>query len=331
MTDLATQIQAIRRSVALSSRGRDGLLRVEGPDAFDALDRLLPSELHVRNRGARPGLLLDDDGRIEADLVMLADGDDYVLLVEGLGAEAVIDRIRDATRPGEQVSARALDEHALLDLDGPYAWQVLGDLAGPATASLRFGSWYWMEPETLCLRAGQTGEYGYSFLLPRGKAEALRDRLLAAGQEADLVEASAEALSHCRLEAWFFELARCPGACPLEWGLQWRIQWDKPFRGEAALRARRGHTRAPAAFRADAPVPAGAPVTLDGQRIGEVGASSHATGETIGVALLEAPFAASGVSAYEALGVPLRTVSPPFVRYRSLTGLAGRARYVREP
>ncbi len=325
------QIAAIRERAAVSRVGRDGLVRVLGEGAFDLLDRLLPGEAQVRNRGARPGLLLDEEGRIEADLTLLADGDDYLLISEGLDADALAERLRSAARPGEAVAVLPLPEHRVLDIDGPYAWQILSDLAGEGSTGLRYASWFPLEREILCLRAGQTGEYGYSFILPAAREEALFARILEHGQALDMVEAGPEALAHCRMEAWFFDVRQAPRACPLEWGLQWRLCWDKDFRGAEALRARRGATRAPVAFRAQGPAPRGAPVLLDGEPIGEVGASSDRLGETIGGALLWPPYACVGVDQYMVNDTPLLTVSPPFVRYRSLRGMAGRQRYVREP
>lgn len=326
---IPAQIRALRSTVGLTRRGRDALLRVEGAASYDVLDRLLPSEVHVRNRGGRPGLLLDEQGFVEADLMMLADGDDYLLFAEGLDSRALAERIEAAAEPGEELRVIPLDDATVIDLNGPYAWQVLGDLAGEGAQNLRFSSWFKIDEDILCHRAGTTGEYGYSFLLPRSREAELAGRLLELGQAADIVEVGAEALSHCQLEAWFFDIRRAPRACPLEWGLQWRLQWDKEFRGAEALRGRRGLARASAAFRADGPVRPGAPITLDGEPIGQVAAASDLGGETIGAALLQPLYAASGVSAYLAGETPIRTVSAPFVRYQSMNVGPRSGRYVR--
>lgn len=331
MATLREQVATLRRTAALSRLGRDGLLRVQGRAAFDVLDRLLPSELYIRSRRARQALLLDDAGLIEADLMLLADGDDYVVLSEGLDADALAARISDAARPGEDLRLIPLDDHAVIDLDGPYAWQVLGDVVGQGATALRLYGWYLAEEQARCLRAGQAGEYGYSLILPQALEASWLERLREAGQAVDLVEAEAAAIHHVRLEAWFFDVRRSPRACPLEWGLQWRVRWDKDFRGAEALRARRGQTRASVAFRAAQAVPVGAPVEAEGRVIGAVAACSDLTGEAIGAALVEPLYAQAGIDGYAAAGEPIRTVSAPFVRYRSLRGLMERGRYVREP
>lgn len=325
--DLAAELHALRHTAARSRRPRAALLRVEGADAVEVLDRLLPTELFIRYRSARQSLLLDEQGRVQADLMVLCDGDDLVVLGEGLEAAELADTVRAAARPGEAVSVRTLDGWAVQDVNGPYAWQVLSDLAGEGAQGMRFLTWFPLPQGVLCLRAGLIGEFGYTFLAPPEQQAALWERLGQLGEALDMREASPAALAHARLQAWFFDVYAAPGACPLEWGLQWRVQWDKPFRGAEALRSRRGHTRRAVAFRAEAPVPVGAPVCLEGQALGEVAVCSALGDEVLGAALLEPFYAQSGVDAYTAGGQPLRTVSPPFVRYRSLLGSIRSARY----
>lgn len=322
-------LRALRERAASSRQGRDAIVRVEGEAAFDLLDRALPSDLHIRNRGSRQALLLDEDGAIRADLTVLADGDDYLLLAVGLDPAALCATLDAARLPDEPVNVRAIEDRVVIDVDGPFAWQVLGALAGEPSQGLRYGSWFSMPTGELCLRAGQTGEYGYTFLVPTDREGSFVDRLQAAGQAVDLVEADAATLAHARLEAWFFDLRRAPRACPLEWGLQWRILWDKPFIGAAALAERRREHARPVAIRAEAPLSEGAPVLLDGTPIGRVAAAGDLGGEAIGVAIVQARYAQVGVTAYRAGDLPVRTVSPPFVRYRSLAGGPARGRYVR--
>lgn len=326
---LSDQVQTLRSSAVVSRLGRSAMLRVEGSASMDVLDRLLPSDLYIRYRCARQSLLLNEDGRIEADLMLMADGDDVIVLGDGLDTGALADRIRAAVLPGEDVSVRPLDDHRVVDVDGPFAWQVLGDLAGEGAQTLRLMTWFKLDTDILCLRAGLAGEYGYSFLVPHDREAAFFERVWAAGAALDMVEAGREAMRHCRLESWFFDVNSVTAACPIEWGLQWRVQWDKRFRGAEALAARRAHTRRAVAFVADQAIAPGAVVRLDGDPIGEVARQSSLGSTTIGAALLQPFYAQAHVTDYVADGVPLRTVSAPFVRYRSLRGGAGRARYTR--
>lgn len=322
-------LYALRHTAARSTRPAAALLRVEGADSVEVLDRLLPTELFIRYRTARQSLLLDERGRVQADLMVLSDGDDLVLLAEGLEAPALADLVRGAVRPAEAVRVHTLDDWAVLDVNGPYAWQVLSDLAGEGAQGMRFLTWFPLPQGALCLRAGLVGEFGYTFLVPAVQRAALWDRLGQLGEAVDMQEASPAAIAHARLQAWFFDVNAVPEACPLEWGLQWRVQWDKEYRGAAALRARRGATRRAVAFRADTPVPVGALVCLEGQPLGEVAVCSAQGDEVLGAALLEPFYAQAGVTAYTVGEQPIRTVSPPFVRYRSLLGSIRSARYRR--
>ncbi len=61
-TSLESEVLAIRSSIGLSALTHVACVRVEGDGAYDALDRICPAPLHVRNGMIRHTLLLGADG-----------------------------------------------------------------------------------------------------------------------------------------------------------------------------------------------------------------------------------------------------------------------------
>ena len=68
------------------------------------------------------------------------------------------------------------------------------------------------------------------------------------------------------------------------------------------------------------PLGPGAPVFAGARQVGEIAVSQLKIGggARFGMAILEAPYAHSGVDVYRTPAGPIRTLSPPFVANRSL-------------
>lgn len=321
---VADEVRCLRRTVALSDRSDIGLLRVRGAAAWDALDRLLPCELYLRDGEARPTLLLDDAGRVEADVTVLCEDEDLWLLVEGMPSDQVAELVRGSAEAGEEVVVDELDgSHTALGIDGPFAWALLGAWDAPGAMGLPYLSSYRPRPDVLALRSGHTGEYGYLLVAPADRAEVIGGELADAGSALEAGRASAEALSHCAVESWFFDASE-PGTrlrTPLELQLQWRVSRRKEFRGSAALRAARA-TEPPrlTGLRGPTGLDACTPLLLAGARIGTVAVVREALDApgTLGSAFLERRWAHSGLVLHTAAGTEVRTVSPPFLLNRSL-------------
>jgi glycine cleavage system aminomethyltransferase T len=311
-------VTAIRQGVARSDRGV-AVVACRGEGAGDVLDRVVTCDLYLRDGQARPALILDEGGDITADVLVLAEDDGFVLLVDGMPAEAVCD-VLSAHRRGEDAAFEPADR-LVIGVDGPFAWELMAAFDTPGVIGLPYLTAYRPQPDVCVIRAGRTGEFGYDIVVPTASAGAVRDRLDAVGAAFELAVASTEALSYCALENFFFDAGteRRPGVGPLELQLQWRLSRRKGYLGSGAVdqrRASRDRRRA-VAFRAPA-VPSGA-VRLGDRTVGDVlraSPSLHGDG-AIGLALVDLAVAHSGIDALTA-GVPLRTVSPPFVANRSL-------------
>lgn len=325
---LASQVEAIRGSVALSRLDHVRFVRVRGDDAFDMLDRAVPTQLRVRDGQLLHTLLLDDDARPLADVYVGRDDEAFFLLAEGLETHALEALLRRHAPDGADVTIEdGSATHAILGVDGPYAWELLGAVLDPEIIGLPYLAFY-HQREATCYRAGKTGEYGYGLIVQREDAEGLEQRLRTTGASYDLREASLEALDQCALENWFFNIRREGRAAvtPVELQLQWRVSYRKAFTGADALRRRRaeGARVRLTCVVADGAVAVGDVVTGDDGAIGRVvnAGWSDVRGEWVGLGLLDIAWAHPGIDALTIVGASAaaraRTVSPPLLMNRSL-------------
>jgi aminomethyltransferase len=328
--DVAREVAAIRTAVALSEQPHVAAVRVSGEDAYDFMDRVCPAPLYLRDGQLLHTLLLRPDGTPAADLYLGNDDGAFLLLGEGLPAAALLAELRAQIAPSSDVVLEDLSAtHTVLSLNGPFAWELLAELEGPEVIGFPYLTFYRPAPDRIYFRAGKTGEYGYDLLVPRAEAEAIAREIATRGEPFDLACAGTDALWHCALENWFFNvhtLGRA-GLTPLELQLSWRLSHEKDFVGAEALRARAraGITARVTGIVAAEPLAPGDVVRFGDRAIGRVldASVSLTTGVPIAVALLELPYAHSGVDRYavvreSAAPIALRTVSPPFVHNRSM-------------
>ena len=323
---MSAAMDAIRTAVAMTVDRTTCVVRLSGPDARAAALWLLPSRLYLRDAQARQSLLLDQDGRPIADVVVCADDEDYLLLVEGLGRDALLAHLR-ANTVGRDVRIDDLGEElAVISVMGPWAWELLAEVLGPDLVALPYLNLFRID-EGYCVRAGKTGEYGYELLVRHGEAPGVLARLRERGAELDLVEVDPADVALARFEAWFFDPAHVPaGVTPIELQLQWRLAPDRDHLGRAAIERRRaeGIARLQTCMIAEGEVVAGDRVLLGDRTVGEVtrAARSDAAGGSLVAALVDRALAHGGITtlaiAHGGRAVPARTSAPPLVDNRSL-------------
>jgi aminomethyltransferase len=319
---------AIRYSAALCHADHVACLRVSGTDAFDALDRLCPIDLYLQDGQMRHTLLLDEAGRILADLYVCLDDESFYLLVEGLDAEQVREHVRNQLPEQTRIAVDDLRQtHTLLSVGGPFAWELLAEAVDPEIVGLPYMTFFDMET-WVCFRAGKTGEYGYDLLMPSDAAAETRAKLLDKGAAFDLGRADLATLDQCALENWFFNIRRegRSGATPIELQLQWRLSYDKDYVGSTAVRAQReaGPSARLTCLLAEGELTVDDRVAHEGREVGRVvnAGFSHLRGDWVALALLETAVAYPGLeftrpSAGDRAGV-LRSVSPPVLDNRSM-------------
>jgi glycine cleavage system aminomethyltransferase T len=321
-----TAIEALRASAAVCRADHVAAVRVGGTGAFTVMNRLCPRELFLRDGQILHTLLLREDARPLADLYVCADDEQFILLAEGLtGAELAQHVLAHAGGSPVDVTDLSID-HAVLSLDGPYAWEVFAELAGPEVIGLPYMSFF-RDADMTAFRVGKTGEYGYYLIVPRTRANELYATLLDRGAPFDIAEGDLAALDQCALENWFFNIRRegATDASPLELQLQWRVSHRRSFVGSTALAERRAHaTRRLVLCVGRGPIAIGDPVVHHGTAIGTVvnAGFSAIRSDYVATALVERAYSHVGIAAFAvehgAVSVPIRTIAAPALNNRSL-------------
>lgn len=328
------ELEALRCAAGVSRPDDVTLVRVEGAGAFDLLDLACTSRMHLRENEMLQTLLLHADGTVFADAFVCQDESALFLLAEGPTPQELIrhlEEVRATVAPSAQVELSDLgQDHVLLGVDGPFAWELVSTVLGPEVLGAPYLSFLRLG-QVLCCRAGKTGEYGYQLLVPRAEAQPFEARLREAAGRQGALDVGRAALDQCALENWHFAIRFIAGApgkglTPLELQLQWRVDSSKQFFGADALAARRerGLKARVTCFTAAERIAQGDAVVLDGQRVGSVLTAgwSCIRKDWVGWALLDLGVAWPGIDALEveagAGRVRIVTRSPPLLNNRSL-------------
>lgn len=235
---------ACREAAVVFDVSHLGTVRVEGPAAFDSLQRELTNDLRRIGPGrAQYTHLLDP---VDASVL-----DDIIVWWLPDGAEGThrFDVMPNASNTDGVVGAFASDgvevrdttaDRAVLAVQGPTARDMVGSLSAEAAAVGRFRVAEVDLAGHRCRVAGTgyTGEDGLELAVPVDSAEEIWAAVTAAGA----VPAGLGARDTLRLEAGLplhgHELGE--GITPLNAGLGWVVSWDKgDFRGRDALAAQR--------------------------------------------------------------------------------------------
>ena len=323
---LPEPIRALRLGAALCGGEHVALVRLTGDGAFDLLDAVCPRPVFLRDGAALHALLLEEDGTILADLYVVADDLDYLLMAEGMGAAALVAWL--AARVPEGITELEIHDlsatHTVRSVHGPYAWELVARATTPDMLGVPYLGFFMVPTwEALVLRAGKTGEFGYDFVLPRARLAELDAALQEAGSDMALVEVDLDALDLCSLENGFFSM-RTPGIralTPVHLQLQWRIDTRREFPGAAALRALQADPPARVSWllgpHEPVEIEAGSPITGEAEGALLVARWSPVLGRMVGLGLLDRPRAHPG-QALEIGGAPWLSVTSPILHNRSL-------------
>ncbi|MEY3463760.1 MAG: glycine cleavage system aminomethyltransferase GcvT [Cyanobacteriota bacterium] len=248
---LLAEHQAVRNHCGLFDISHMGVLRLGGDGAKDALQALVPSDLHRIGPGeACYTVLLNEAGGIRDDLIVYdrgwcagpdgtAGGHELLLVINAACAEADTGWLRSQLEPQGITVSDAKGDGVLLALQGPEAVGRLQALAGAGLADLpRFG--HRQLPlagigPAFVARTGYTGEDGFELLLARQAGQSLWQHLLAAG----VTPCGLGARDSLRLEAAMHLYGADMDATtsPLEVDLGWlvHLEMPKPFIGRGVL------------------------------------------------------------------------------------------------
>ena len=312
--------RACREACAVFDVSHLGTVRVEGPDAFDALQEALTNDLRRVGPGrAQYTHLLDaaDASVLDDIIVWWVAPERFDVMPNASNTE----RVRAAV-PGTDVTAG----RAVLAVQGPSARQVLGQVAPDAAAVGRFrvAEFSWDGAACVAAGTGYTGEDGVECAVPAAAAPAFWEAVVGAGA----LPAGLGARDTLRLEAGLplhgHELG--PGITPLQAGLGWVVGWDKgDFRGRAPLEEER--RRGPArrlrglVVQGRQPPREGCAVLKDGREVGRVTSGNFSPCLERGIALAFLPPATEEGEALEidvrGRRAAARVVRTPFVGART--------------
>jgi aminomethyltransferase len=340
--------RAVRSGVGLFDVAHMGLLTVEGEHAAALLSRRTTANVERESPGqVRYTFFLESGGRIVDDLLVtrLDSGEELrpaFLVVPNAGRADEIEQILRQHRAPDTTITRFNPKLALLAVQGPGSRALLERTFGWDLGPLAFyhARRYPRHPgrehpdgllgtaipadlegDLFVSRTGYTGELGYELLLRGSEADALAERLVAAGA----VPCGLGARDTLRLEKGYLlsgqEFHR--DRTPLEAGQDRFVEFDHPFVGREALEKERaeGPPVRLAGIEVEEPgaIPRhGTPVRADGKVVTELtsGGLSPGLGHGIGLAYLPRALVAPGtVLALEIRGreVPARVVKLPFV------------------
>ena len=312
---LMDDVQLIRNTISLDINRRKSIIRVEGEESWEVLYSILPCDMFLSDSQIRHTVLLSEDGIVLADAYVCNDDDDFLLLIDGLSPQECLNYL------GKHDGVSIVDlteQYSLISINGPFSWELLGKLDSLGAIGLPYMSFYFFTEEIICLRAGVTGEYAYTFIVPIESEDSFVDNVLQKGKEYGIRLIDRAAIEYCRVENWFFD-PHCEGKQglnPYELQLSWRIREQCDYRGAEALK--QDSDRRITAFRSQEKVHGA--VMYEGDKIGIILRCKKDVRKQdyFGIALLKKEFAHSGVHEYTASSIELQTVSPPFVINRSM-------------
>jgi len=317
-----------------------GKFRLTGPSALEAVNHITLSDIsRLSLNKATQSYVLQPDGRVLCDAYVLNQGGNYLVLTEGAPPAAVREAIaRSCQAVGAGDPEDWTTTHALIGLDGPFAWELLKDLIGIKVLGTRYlevlgGQRIEQAPVTV-LRAGKTGEFGYLLLTEAIHASSLWKQLLRAGEAYDALPCGTEAIDLCKLENRIVNVRKegAMAANALELNCRVMVSREKDdYVGREAidLALRDGIRRRLIGVKiaggdAGRLPEVGAEVQHQGETIGVLANAgySYTLGKPIGVSFLDTPYAYVGMD-YElktaggSLGV--HTVSAPMILNRSIS------------
>jgi aminomethyltransferase len=322
--------QHCRNAAALFDVSHMGQVRLDGPDAATALERLVPADIAGIAPGrARYTLFTDGAGGILDDLIVSNTGDHLFLVVNAGCRDADLDHLRAALEPTVQV--REFADRALLALQGPEAATALARLA-PGCAELPFmGTAEMAAGGVPCRvsRLGYTGEDGYEISVAADFAEQLARALL---DQPEVRPAGLGARDSLRLEAGLplyghdIDTTTTPVEAGLAWSIQKRRRQEGGFAGaETILRQlAEGPARRLVGLRPEGRAPAREGTEIQdpgGRTVGKVtsGGFGPSVGGPVAMGYVETPCAEPGAELsllVRGKPLPAKVAALPFVPRR---------------
>jgi len=244
---VAEEHKAVRERVALIDMTSFSKIRVRGPGAFAALQRLAAANLDKPAGSVSYTQLCNPRGGIEADLTIcrLDENDFYIITGSAFGVHDV-DWIRsNSPADGSVVIDDVTPSRAVINLCGPLARKVLEKVTDDDVSNEAFPFSQCREigvgaARVLAVRISYVGELGWELHVPADFACHVYETLWAAGAEFGIADVGYRAIDSLRMEKgylyWSADIT--PDYNPYEAGLGFRVSMKKgDFIGRDALAA----------------------------------------------------------------------------------------------
>jgi folate-binding protein YgfZ len=315
-SDVARELAAVREGAGLFHLPGRGVLEVGGSDRVRWLDGMISADVKSLAPGSgAPGLLLTRQGRIVADLHVLAREEALWLELEGGALPAVEEQLGRYVVADDVTLADRRAELARLALEGPRAAALLAAAGAAALAPHAWREGRIAGATVVVAAYGFTGLAGFQLFAPAAEAEAVAAALSAAGA----TPASPDTLECLRIAAGVPWLGRelDESVLPAEARLEAAVSTTKGcYTGQEVVtrmrtRGRVGHLLVGLRFEGEALPARGAEIEGATGRIGQVTSSvlSPEAG-AIGLGFVRAEEATPGARVRVA-GTPARIASLP--------------------
>jgi len=212
-----------RSAAGLFDVSHMGQILVEGPEAVQQLEKLIPADLQdLPINRQRYGLLTNTSGGILDDLMICRWGEQLFYLVVNAACKATDLAWLEANLEGVDITV--LEDRALLALQGPASEEIMAALAAEVS-SLSFMQGTQasiLDAQCFITRSGYTGEDGFEISIPADKANDLAVALLA---NYDIKPVGLGARDTLRLEAGLCLYGHDMNSetTPVSAGLEWSI------------------------------------------------------------------------------------------------------------
>lgn len=297
----------VRQAVGLFDVSHMGEVRITGPDAVDAVNRLISNDLNrVKDGRAQYTTMCHPDGTIVDDLICYRVSSQEVFICINAANRDIDPAHMREHLSGDVTLTDESDDWAQIAVQGALAKTLMGRVFGEKIGGLRpfrIRSVDFSGRSLYVATTGYTGEPGCEIYCRPDDAVAVWERLEAEGEDLNVGPAGLGARDTLRLEMAYClygsDIDRT--TTPLEAGLDWVTRLDTEFVGRDALVAQRdgGVSRKLVGVEVfDRGIPRkGYPIVdVNGAEIGRItsGTKSPSTGRAIGLGYVSEAFATEG-------------------------------------
>ncbi|PGC49318.1 aminomethyltransferase [Bacillus toyonensis] len=325
---------AVRSGIGLIDLSETGRIVVKGEDHVEFLDRLVTKDImFMEEETTLFTLLLQEDGTVIDIINLFKNEDSITVITTPHKKDTVLAWLENQKTHGIEIIDIS-QTHSLLGFEGPYAWRLAQQFLDFEISSLPFQSFVLNQlfgKEILLARTGVTAEYGYQLLFEQS-LEPIVVQTINSFKDDDisLKRVDWETLETLMLEIRhpYFEFKHLEELNIFEASLEWFIDFYKDeFYGRESLeqQSEAGVNKRIVGFTTgiESQITVNDEIFIEEQLIGKVIElkESPVLNMRIGVALLEEPFAVSGIEFYiknkENALYEARTQSSPYILPKS--------------